>query len=84
MSTMGSTATFAKLNGKTEGITAREFFNKKIPGMGLNDAHFATHISRSTLDRYMRTLNARMKVETAKKLQKWSKGAISAARTVGL
>lgn len=73
------------------GVTAREFFGRRLKGASMHDAHLATRLSYSTVHRSSR--GEVIALDTAKALESWSRGNaaareaglfISAAATVGL
>lgn len=69
------------------GVTAREFFGRRIKGASMHEAHLATRLSYSTVHRASR--GEAIALETAKALEEWSRGLtldlfISAAETLGL
>lgn len=63
--------------------SAREFFKLGLPGRSMTDASRATSLAYSTIQSHVsrgRPVSAR----TAKRLEDWSDGAISASKTLGI
>lgn len=64
-------------------VSARDFFLSKMGGT-MTDAHRATGIGYATLRGHVRYNKPIKHVDIAKKLEEWSHGVISAAKTLGV
>lgn len=78
-----------RTNGKKEGLSAREYIHalQKESGKKLSEifaeVSSASGVSRRTLQVHVE-YNVPVSTKTAKKLQDWSDGKISAAKTLGV
>jgi hypothetical protein len=65
-----------------ESLSAREFFQQRRTGMTMAIAGRDSGVSYATIYRHV-VLNGGIRPDTAKKLEEWSEGAISATKTLG-
>jgi hypothetical protein len=75
---------------RIEGLTAGEFFERRLPGFKMHDAHYATRLSYSAIHDCAKNKTS-PRPQTAQRLQEWSLSAvskhrvyISATKTLGL
>ena len=64
------------------GLSAREFFLQERDGQTMADASRNAGVAYATIYRHV-MLRGGIRPETAKKLEAWSRGAISATKTLG-
>ncbi len=69
-----------------DGLTVREFWAQLPPGHSLTLTKMAkeSKVPLTSLSTHLRHSGVDLSVKNAKKLEKWSGGKISAAKTVGL
>jgi len=66
------------------GLTVREYIKQELQGRTLSSIAKAAKIPLSSLTMHLNHPTVELSLKNAKKLEKWSGGKISAARTVGL
>ncbi len=69
-----------------QGLTVREFWAQVPEGQGMTLTKMAkeSRVPLTSLSTHLRHSSVPLSVKNAKKLEKWSNGKISAAKTVGL